>query len=63
MEVLRRMRKSTLGIDSNRTHIKTRNAVMCCPMLHSETCFSGYSKLTMKQLQEMSINRQNKKEA
>ena len=63
MDTMKRMRKSMLGIDINRAHIKTRNAAMCCPMLHSETCFSGYSKLTMKQLQEMSINRQNKKEA
>lgn len=62
MDTLKRMRKSTLGIDANRMHVKTRQAAMYHPMTYAETCFSGRSQLTMKQLQEMSINRQIKKE-
>ena len=62
MEVLKRMRKSTLGIDVNRMHVKARQAAMYHPMIYTETCFSGRSQLTMQQLQEMSINRQRKKE-
>lgn len=60
MDTMKRMRKSMLGIDSNRAHIKIHNVAMYHPMTYSETCFSGYSKLTMRQLQEMSINRQKK---
>lgn len=62
MGVLKRMRRSTLGIDANRMHVKTRQAAMYNPMIYAETCFSGRSQLTMKQLQEMSISRQSQKE-
>ena len=61
MEVLKRMRRSTLGIDVNRAHVKTRQAAARHPMIYTETCFNGRSRLTMQQLQEMSIKRQDQR--
>lgn len=61
MAILNRMRKSTLGIDANRMHAKTRQAAKYHPLIYTETCFSGHSRLTMEQLKEMSIQRQSEK--
>lgn len=57
MNTLQRLRQFNMGIVENRTHTTTRKAEKGHLLNPSETCFNGYSKLTMKQLQEMSNNR------
>ena len=58
MKTLQKLRQFNLGIAENRTHTVTREAEKRHLLNPSETCFSGYSKITMKQLQEMSRERQ-----
>ena len=62
MSVINKMRRGTLGVDVNRMHAKTRQAAKNHPLIYTETCFSGRSRLTMEQLKEMSIQRQSKQE-
>lgn len=57
MSVIDKMRRGTLGVDANRMHAKTRQAAKNHPLIYTETCFSGRSRLTMEQLKEMSIQR------
>lgn len=61
MNALNKMRRGTLGVDVNRMHAKTRQAAKYHPLVYTETCFSGRSKLTMEQLKEMSVQRQQEK--
>lgn len=60
MTTLNRLRQVNLGIVENRIHAVTRDAEKGHLLNPSETCFNGYSKLTMRQLQEMSKERQSK---
>ena len=62
MSFVDKMRRGTLGVDANRMHVKTRQAAKKYPLVYTETCFAGRSRLTMQQLKEMSMQRQNKKE-
>ena len=60
MKTLQKLRQFNLGIAENRTHTVTREAEKRHLLNPSETCFNGCSNLTMKQLQEMSKERQQK---
>lgn len=61
MIVIDKMRRGTLGVDANRMHAKTRQVAKNHPLIYTETCFAGRSRLTMEQLKEMSIQRQQGK--
>ena len=62
MAAINKLRNMNIGIDVSKAHSKTRQAAKKYPLVYAETCFSGRSRLTMQQLQEMSMQRQNKKE-
>ena len=62
MNTLQRMRQYNMGVVENSTHAITRQVAKNHLLEHSETCFNGYSKISMKQLQEMSRERQEKQQ-
>ena len=58
MNTLQKIRQYNIGAAENHAHAITRQIAKNHSLEHSETCFNGYSKITMKQLQEISKNRQ-----